>query len=117
MSIFLELKRRNVFRVALVYGITAWLIAQIAGLSAVSFEAPIWVMKMIITILILGLPIAMLMAWAYELTPDGLRRESEVTAEESTSHAMASKLDRAITISLVLAVTFALGVDWPVNCG
>lgn len=57
MSFFDELKRRNVFRVGIAYAITAWLIAQIAGLAATSFLAPDWVMKMIITMLILGSPV------------------------------------------------------------
>ncbi len=78
MSLFNELKRRNVFRVGIAYAITAWLIAQIAGLAATSFFAPDWVMEMIITMLILGAPVALVMAWAYELTPGGLRRESDL---------------------------------------
>jgi len=78
LSLFNELKRRNVFRAGIAYAITAWLIAQIAGLAATSFFAPDWVMKMIITMLILGAPVALVMAWAYELTPGGLRRESDL---------------------------------------
>ena len=76
MSLYNELKRRNVFRVGIAYAITSWLIAQIAGLAADSFGAPAWVMKMILTMLMLGAPIALVMAWAYELTPGGLRRET-----------------------------------------
>lgn len=106
MSLLRELKRRNVFRIGIVYGITAWLIAQIAGLAADSFLAPEWVMKMIITILILGFPVAILMAWAYELTPEGLRRESNAEPGESTSPATAGKLNRTITIVLVLTVIY-----------
>jgi len=106
MSFFIELKRRNVFRVGIAYAITAWLIAQIAGLAADSFGAPDWVMKMIITMLVLGSPVALVMAWAYELTPDGLRRESDLSPGESNAHVNASKLDRTITIALVLAVAY-----------
>ncbi len=106
MSFYHELKRRNVFRVGIAYGITAWLIAQMAGLAAASFFAPAWVMKMIITVLILGLPVAMVLAWAYELTPEGLRRESDAEVGGSTAQATASKLDRAITIALVVAVAY-----------
>jgi TolB-like protein len=117
LSFFGELKRRNVFRVGIAYAITAWLIAQIAGLAADSFGAPAWVMKMIITMLILGAPIALVMAWAYELTPGGLRRESGIEPGQSVAKANASKLDRTITIALVLAVAyfsydkFVLGPD------
>jgi len=106
LSLFNELKRRNVFRIGIAYGITTWLIAQIAGLAAVSFFAPDWVMKMIITILILGFPIALLMAWAYELTPDGLRREADIEPGQSVAQANASKLDRTITIVLIMAVLY-----------
>ncbi|NIV32613.1 MAG: hypothetical protein GWN58_25165, partial [Anaerolineae bacterium] len=97
---------RNVIRVALAYAITAWLIAQIAGLAAASFQAPDWVMKMIITVLILGLPVAMLMAWAYELTPEGLRRETDIEPGQSTAQATAGKLNRTIIIVLTLAVVY-----------
>jgi len=106
LSLLNELKRRNVFRVGIAYVITAWLIAQIAGLAADSFGAPAWVMKMIITMLMLGAPIALVMAWAYELTPGGLRRESDIAPDQSSAQVNASKLDRTITIALILAVAY-----------
>jgi adenylate cyclase len=103
LSFIAELKRRNVFRVAIAFAITAWLIAQIAGLAADSFGAPDWVMKMIITVLMLGFPIAMVLAWAYEMTPEGLRRDS---GEDEGRSASTSKLDRTITIALVAALGY-----------
>jgi len=103
LSFFEELKRRNVFRVGIAYAITTWLIAQIAGLAADSFGAPDWVMKMLITILLLGFPIAMVMAWAYEMTPEGLRRD-EGDAPGDTANT--SKLDRTIIITLVAALAY-----------
>ena len=106
MSFYDELKRRNVFRVGIAYAITAWVIAQIAGLAADSFGAPDWVMKMIITMLMLGAPIALVIAWAYELTPGGLRRESDIAPGESRVRANAGKLDRTITVALILAVAY-----------
>ena len=102
MSFLSELNRRNVFRVAIVYVVTAWLIAQVAGLAADSFGAPAWVMKMIITMLALGAPVALVMAWAYELTPGGLRRESGT----ATRQAPAGKLDRSIIIVLIAALAY-----------
>jgi TolB-like protein/Tfp pilus assembly protein PilF len=102
LSFFNELNRRNVFRVAIVYVVTAWLIAQVAGLAADSFGAPAWVMKMIITMLALGAPVALVMAWAYELTPGGLRRDSGT----ATRQAPAGKLDRSIIIVLTVALAY-----------
>jgi TolB-like protein/Tfp pilus assembly protein PilF len=102
LSFFSELNRRNVFRVAIAYVVTAWLIAQVAELAADSFGAPDWVMKMIITMLVLGAPVALVLAWAYELTPGGLRRDSGTT----TGHASTSKLDRSIIIVLVAALAY-----------
>jgi adenylate cyclase len=102
LSFFSELNRRNVFRVAIAYVVTAWLIAQVAGLAADSFAAPAWVMKMIITMLALGAPVALVMAWAYELTPGGLRRDSGT----ATRPAPAGKLDRSIIIVLIAALAY-----------
>jgi len=101
MSLFAELKRRNVFKVALAYGITSWVIAQMAGLAADSFVAPDWVMKMLITILLLGFPVALVMAWAYEMTPQGLQRETGHSAPQATG-----RLDRTIMIALVVALAY-----------
>jgi TolB-like protein/Tfp pilus assembly protein PilF len=106
LSFFNELKRRNVFRIGIAYSIVSWLIAQIADLAADAFFAPDWVMKMIITVLFLGFPVALVMAWAYELTSEGLRRESDVGHGRSSVQANASKLDRTITIALILAVVY-----------
>jgi len=102
LSFVSELNRRNVFRVAVVYVVTAWLIAQVAGLAADSFGAPAWVMKMIITMLALGAPVALVMAWAYELTPGGLRRDSG----SATRQAPAGKLDRSLMIVLITALAY-----------
>jgi len=106
LTLFNELKRRNVFRIGIAYSIVTWLIAQIAELAAASFAAPDWVMKMIITMLVLGLPVALVMAWIFELTPEGLRRETDADAARSTGRSMAGKLDRAIMIALALAVAY-----------
>jgi hypothetical protein len=105
LSFFEELKRRNVFKVGIVYGITAWVIAQMAGLAADSFLAPGWVMKMLISILMLGFPVALLMAWAYELTPQGLQRESNAIKEQPTSKAN-GKINRAIIIALIVTLAY-----------
>ena len=100
-NIFTELKRRNIFRVAGVYAVVGWLIAQIAAMAATSFGAPDWVMKMIIVVITLGFPIAMILAWAFEMTPEGVRRTEVVNPDESIAHKTGRKLEYAILAGLV----------------
>lgn len=82
-NFFKELKRRNVYKVAIAYGITAWLLAQIAGLSADTFKAPDWVMQMILIALIIGFPVALIFAWAFELSPNGIIRTDSKASEKN----------------------------------
>jgi hypothetical protein len=70
-SFFKELKRRNIYRVAVVYAITGWFVVQIAEIAAIAFGATPWVMKMIITVVLLGFPTTLIVTWAFEVTPDG----------------------------------------------
>ncbi len=85
MGIFKELKRRNVYKVGTVYAITAWLIAQVFSIASDAFAAPVWVMKMLIIVLIAGFPIALILAWAFELTPSGLRRTTAASTVKSSA--------------------------------
>jgi TolB-like protein len=79
MSFVDELKRRNVFRVALVYVATGWLLIQLADILFQTFRSPEWVMQSFTALIALGFPFAVILAWAFELTPDGIKRDSEVT--------------------------------------
>ena len=72
--LFAELKRRNVYKVAIAYAVVAWLLMQIASQIFPFFEIPNWVMRLVVLLLILGFPIALVLAWAFELTPEGLRQ-------------------------------------------
>ena len=85
MSLFEELKRRNVFRVGIACAVTAWLILQVADIVLDNTPAPEWVMHVIMLLLAIGLPVALLFAWAFELTPEGLKKESEVDRSQSIS--------------------------------
>lgn len=78
MSFYQELKRRKVFRVAIAYAVVGWILAEIGDLLFETFEAPVWVMKVFTTVIILGFPLAVFFAWAYEMTSAGLKREAEV---------------------------------------
>ena len=108
MSLFAELKRRNVFRVGIAYVIVAWLLAQELELVLDSFGSPAWVMKTVLVLLAAGLPLALLFAWAFEMTPEGLKREAEVDRSQSITNSTGRRLDRAIMLVLVLAIAFLL---------
>ena len=73
-SFFAELKRRNVYKVAIAYGVVAWLLMQVASQIFPFFEIPSWAVRLVVPLLILGFPIALVLAWAFELTPEGLKR-------------------------------------------
>jgi len=83
MSLIAELKRRNVFRVGVAYAIVAWLLIEVASVLLPTFDAPAWVMKAFSTLVILGFPLAVILAWAFELTPEGIKREKTVDRAES----------------------------------
>jgi TolB-like protein len=106
MPFIAELKRRNVFRVGAAYAIVAWLLVEVASVLLPTFEAPAWVMKAFSTLVILGFPLALIFAWAFELTPEGLKRETAVDPDGSITHVTGRKLDFAIIGLLVIAVGF-----------
>jgi len=106
MSLFNELKRRNVFRVGIAYVIVGWLVAQVAQLAAESFSAPDWVMKMLLTVLVIGLPLVLIFAWAFEMTPEGLKREKDVDRAQSITPQTGRRLDRMIIGVLAVALAY-----------
>jgi TolB-like protein/Tfp pilus assembly protein PilF len=107
-NLFQELSRRNVFRVGIAYGVIAWVVAQVAELALDSFEAPAWVMKTLLLLMSLGAPLVMIIAWAYELTPEGVKREKDVDRSQSITQKTAHKLDYIIIGTLVVAVGLLL---------
>ena len=106
MSLIAELKRRNVFRVGVAYAIVAWLLVEVASVLLPTFDAPDWVMKAFSSLVILGFPLALILAWAFELTPEGFKRETAVDPAESITSKTGRKLDFAIIGLLVLAVVY-----------
>src|SRR5947208_11272853 len=103
---FAELKRRNVYKVAVAYTVISWLVLQAASLLFVTFEAPPWAMKIFIFAVALGFPIALVLAWAFELTPEGIKRAEDVLPNESVTHKTGRKL---ISLTIVFAA-IALGL-------
>jgi len=110
MNLFNELKRRNVFRVGLVYLATGWLIAQVASLVAQWVGLPALFMQLLLLVLAIGFPLALVIAWLFELTPDGLKRTSEVDEATSIRPVTGRKLDR-ILIGVLALVVVALLAD------
>jgi TolB-like protein len=87
MSFIKELKRRNVFRVGAAYVVVAWLIAQVSDLVLANFGAPDWVIKTVLYLLAAGLPVAVILAWAFELTPEGIKLDKVVDTGKTGRHA------------------------------
>jgi TolB-like protein len=108
--LFKELKRRNVFRVAAAYIVAAWLVIEVSSVILEIYAAPEWVLKILIALLLLGLPLAILFSWVYELTPEGLRKEAEMERTPSITHRTARRLD-VITIVLLVAALSFVGFD------
>ncbi len=108
---FRELGRRNVIRVAVAYTVAAWLMLQVTDLVLENIEAPAWVMQVLMLIVALGFAVAVAFSWLYELTPEGLRRESEINPALSITPHTGRKLDRLI-IGLLVVVLLIVGAQW-----
>ncbi len=103
-SFFAELRRRNVYKVAAAYIVISWLIIQAASILFPTFDAPQWVMKVFVAVLLLGFLPALVFAWAFEITPEGIKRESEIAADKSVAHHTGRKI---VAITVVFAVIAA----------
>jgi fucose permease len=91
-NFFSELKRRNVYKVAVAYAVVSWLIIQIATQVFPFFEVPNWAVRLVVLLLILGFPAALIFSWAFEITPEGIKRESEVGSGTSLSKKTGRKI-------------------------
>src|SRR6267143_3581706 len=109
-NFFSELKRRNVYKVAVAYAIVAWLLIQIATQVFPFFEIPNWVVRLVVLLLVIGFPVALILAWAFELTPEGIKRTQDVDLSQSATRRSGRKLDFLI-IAVLLVV---IGRDWSI---
>jgi DNA-binding winged helix-turn-helix (wHTH) protein len=100
-----ELKRRSVVRVGIAYVIVSWVLLQLGEIVFDFLEVPTWAGKLLIAFLALGLPVALFLAWAFELTPEGVKREEDIDRSKTT-HQPGRKLDRIIIAVLAIAVVF-----------
>ena len=102
-NFFTELKRRNVYKVAVAYAVASWLLIQIATQVFPFFDVPNWAVRFVVLLLILGLPVALILSWAFEITPEGIKRTEEVAPDESITHRIGRKLTAAIMIVAFVA--------------
>ena len=105
-SFFTELKRRNVYKVAVAYAVAAWLLIQAASILFPTFDAPPWLMQIFVVILVIGFPAALVFSWAFEITPEGIVRESEVEHGKPITRRTGRKI---VAMTVVLAI-FAAGL-------
>src|SRR5437588_10225329 len=103
-NFFAELKRRNVYKVAVAYAVVAWLTIQAASIFLPAFNAPQWGIQIIIVILAVGFPVALAFSWAFEITPEGIKRESDVQPDASVTHHTGRKI---VVVTIMLAVIAA----------
>ena len=108
MSFIQELKRRNVFRVGVAYAVAAWVLLQIFDVLGEILELPEWGGKLILAVLVIGFFLALFFAWAFELTPEGLKREHEVDRSQSITPQTGKKLNSAILVLMALAIAYLL---------
>ena len=108
MKLFSELKRRNVFKVAAAYIVVGWLILQVGEVLSPALRLPDWVLSTLAFFIILGFPLSLFFAWAFELTPEGLKKEKDVDRSESITHVTGQKLNRVTAGLLVVAVAYIL---------
>src|SRR5213083_414314 len=100
-NLFAELKRRNVYKVAVAYAIVAWLLIQVATQVFPFFEIPNWAVRLVVLLLILGFPVALILSWAFEITSEGIKRESEIEPNKSITAHTGRKI---VALTIVLAV-------------
>ena len=104
MNFFAELRRRNVYKVAVAYAVVSWLLIQAASIFFPAFDAPPWVMKTFILVIIFGFPVALIFSWAFEITPEGIKLESEIEPTKSIKRRTGRKI---IAVTIALAIVAA----------
>jgi len=107
-SVWGELRQRNVVRVAVAYAIVGWLLVEVASVVLPTFEGPDWIMKVVTFLVIIGFPLALIFAWAFELTPEGLKLEKDVDRSQSITRQTGRKLDFIIIGVMAVAIAYFL---------
>ncbi len=115
MGVVSELKRRNVLRMAVLYVLAAWVIMQVAEVVIALASLPAWAGSLVLTVLAIGFPVALVISWFYEITPEGLALEKDVASEDSITHMTGRRMDFIVIALLAAAVIlFAVHTWWPI---
>ena len=109
MTFFEELKRRNVIRLAVAYLVASWLLIEISSVILGIYAAPQWISRVIVALLAVGFVFALFFAWAFEITPEGIKRESQVDDGQSITHHTARRLDLVTIVMVVLVAAVFVG--------
>src|SRR5689334_4301306 len=112
-NLFAELKRRNVYKVAVAYAVVGWLLVQVATQVFPFFEIPNWAVRLVVLAIMIAFPIALVIAWAFELTPEGLKRTEDVDAVLATNVGVASQIRRksqAWIYVVIVGAFFSIGL-------
>jgi ABC-type polysaccharide transport system permease subunit len=114
-NFFGELKRRHVYRVAIAYAVVAWLLIQVATQVFPFFEIPNWVVRLVVLLTVLGFPVALVIAWAFEMTPEGMKRAEDIAPNEYIPHWSARKFV-ALIVTIALMQATGMVNDHLVTC-
>jgi TolB-like protein/cytochrome c-type biogenesis protein CcmH/NrfG len=107
-TFFGELKRRNVYKIAVAYAVASWLLIQIATQVFPFFEIPNWAVRLVVLLLVLGFPVALILSWAFEITPEGIKRESEIAPEKSITRTTGRRIiGLTVVVAMLAAGLFA----------
>jgi TolB-like protein/Flp pilus assembly protein TadD len=111
-GLFTELKRRNVFRVGAAYLVVAWLLIEVSDTVFPRLNLPEWTVTFVIVILLLGFPLALFLSWAFELTPEGVKRSDDVTPVDTAMPGTRRRFDWIIVAGLLLIIGIMAGERW-----
>ena len=114
-SVWDELRRRNVVRVAIAYAVVSWLILQLADVLIPLLTLPEWVGRLVFLVLVIGFPLALIFAWVFELTPEGIQRDSKVSHDQLVSRHTGRRLNVLIVGALAIVLGYSVMTRNPVN--
>ena len=115
-NFFGELKRRNVYKVAAAYAVVSWMLIQIATQVFPFFEIPNWAVRLVVLLLMLGFPVALILSWVFELTPEGIKRTEDISPDESIRHRTGRRIvGITVTLAVIAAGLLAFRLSHSIN--